>query len=288
MPTQINGIGTTYFGSKNAIQENGLCERCGAHTVLSSYDTGFWFTVFYIPVIPLGRKMILNYCSNCTGHQAINLSEWHVMRDQSIESSTQELSMNMDDGDKALEHLGTLSAFFQIDEARELAAAIENSFSDDVDIMLGLASWYEHHQFDEDADRCFDRAFHLDPNNRVCIRARGLGLIAKGKLAEATQMLNSFRPPAEDFDPVIFFVLGNAFQMRDDHAAALENFAPIVDHAPDWKNDADFCRAVRTSERAVGVNNSMVPKAGNHRLALAIFGLLVLIGVVIAVVVSLR
>ena len=76
MPQRINGIGTSYLGKSNVLSRTGECEACrrGAH--LTSYDTRLWFTFFFIPVIPLGKKRILDYCASCTTHRAVPLAEW--------------------------------------------------------------------------------------------------------------------------------------------------------------------------------------------------------------------
>ncbi len=56
MPFRINGIGTTYIGRQNAHSESGVCESCHRAGALTSYETRLWFSVFFIPVIPLVRQ----------------------------------------------------------------------------------------------------------------------------------------------------------------------------------------------------------------------------------------
>jgi hypothetical protein len=55
MPYTLNGIGTRYYGRRNASQANGTCQSCNRWVALSSYDTRECFCLLFIPVIPLRR-----------------------------------------------------------------------------------------------------------------------------------------------------------------------------------------------------------------------------------------
>ncbi|MBN1900592.1 hypothetical protein JW926_04615 [Candidatus Sumerlaeota bacterium] len=56
MPYRINGIGTWRYGKRNIHQYQGKCSHCMREGLLSSYDATLYFTFFFIPLIPLGRK----------------------------------------------------------------------------------------------------------------------------------------------------------------------------------------------------------------------------------------
>ena len=68
MPYTLNGIGTRYYGRRNASQANGTCQSCNRWAALSSYDTRECFCVLFIPVIPLRRFRIQNDCASCRRH----------------------------------------------------------------------------------------------------------------------------------------------------------------------------------------------------------------------------
>jgi tetratricopeptide (TPR) repeat protein len=252
MPSTINGIGTQYYGKRNVSREVGLCEFCGNHVQLETYETGYYFVVLFIPLIPLGRKQILDYCPSCTQHRMLPVEEWHAIKAQAIDSSTAKLSEKMDDADAAVEHLQTLTAFKQFDEARDLATAIEGSHRRDVDIQFFLGAWHEKYGTETDADRCFDRAFEIDPDHAGAIRARGIGLIQKNQLDEARQLLRKLEPPSQDYDPTIFFMLAIAYQEKNDHQTALEIFDSIANETPEFSKQKYFRKAARKSEKMFG------------------------------------
>ena len=80
MPTTYNGIGTHYYGKKNATSRQGQCKHCSRTTRLDSHDTRLWFVVIFVPVIPLGKKRIMDMCSICKWHYAMPLGKWEEMQ----------------------------------------------------------------------------------------------------------------------------------------------------------------------------------------------------------------
>src|SRR5258705_10681452 len=80
MPTTYNGIGTHYYGKKNVTKRPGPCPHCGRAVELVSYDTRLWFVVVFIPLIPLGRKRIVDKCPSCTRHFAVDADKWETSK----------------------------------------------------------------------------------------------------------------------------------------------------------------------------------------------------------------
>src|SRR5256885_16592503 len=83
MPQTVNGIGTHYWGKKNVSSYQGQCRSCKHIASLTSYDTRLYVVVLFIPIIPLGRKRIIDQCGRCTRHYAIAHKEWQVANQRS-------------------------------------------------------------------------------------------------------------------------------------------------------------------------------------------------------------
>src|SRR5690348_7010045 len=97
MPTRVNGIGTSYIGASNRQTFDGACEHCHRQAKLQNYETRLWFTVFFVPVIPLGRRQILSYCPCCTWHRALPLAQWQKITQEAIGESAAKWDENRDD-----------------------------------------------------------------------------------------------------------------------------------------------------------------------------------------------
>ena len=57
--------GTRYVGRANLRKHLDVCRKCGRTAELSDYQARLWFTLYFIPVIPLGRKQIFDHCPLC-------------------------------------------------------------------------------------------------------------------------------------------------------------------------------------------------------------------------------
>jgi hypothetical protein len=260
MPLTINGIGTMYYGKRNARTHEGICESCKKRVQLVDYETKLFFVVIYIPLIPLGRKQVLNFCPSCRRHRALSAREWQKIKQNSLEESTAQLAQQLDNPEAGLKHLYALSGFGELDEAKDLAEAMENQHAKDADVLLALGGWHEHCKHKADADRCFQAAYQLNPQNPATIRAQGLTLMEQGQLDEARALLNVLKPPHPSFDPIIFTTLGKAFQDRQRHAEALEMFE-IAASVPEMQKSKAFQGLARKSEKAIGRrDSSFVPK----------------------------
>jgi hypothetical protein len=260
MPLTINGIGTMYYGKRNPRTHEGICQSCERRVLLVDYETRLFFVVIYVPLIPLGRKQLLNVCPSCRRHKSLPAREWQKIKQNTLAESTAQLAQQMDNPEAGLKHLYTLSGFGELDEAKELAEAMENQHAKDAAILFDLGVWHEHCKHKADADRCLRAAYQLDPKNPLMIRAQGLTLMEQGQLDEARSLLNVLKPPHPNFDPIVFATLGRAFQDRQRHAEALELFE-IAASAPESQKSKAFQAIVRKSEKAIGRRDkSLVPK----------------------------
>ncbi|MFN0050619.1 MAG: tetratricopeptide repeat protein [Planctomycetales bacterium] len=265
MPTRINGIGTAYIGRGNRQASDGVCESCHRATVLENYETRLWFTVLFIPVIPLTRQQILNYCPICTRHQAVPFAEWEQLRQAAIDDSAGKLAENKDDPQAAIEMHGTLAAFHQREQADKLAGILREKFAQNAPVQFYLGGWFEKVGKGVAADECFERAWKLDPTNPVMQRAVAIGRIERGELDEARTMLAAFVPPSPAFEPQLFIMLAQAYQTAGRHAEALELQHMLLTASPGLASAKAFRKQVRASEKALGVERSAVPQDPLYR-----------------------
>src|SRR6185503_14057878 len=94
MPTTYNGIGTHYYGRKNEEARQGTCQQCGHNVRLTSYDTRLWFVIVFIPVLPLGRKRIIDQCPACTRHFVMDLHKWETTKQLEISGALDKFRSN--------------------------------------------------------------------------------------------------------------------------------------------------------------------------------------------------
>jgi tetratricopeptide (TPR) repeat protein len=259
MPSTINGIGTHYYGKQNREKNVGVCEQCGHQVELETYDTRMWFCVIFVPLIPLGRKQILDYCPACTMHRAIPFAEWEALKQEAIQDSAGELREKQDDPEACLQMLGTLAAFHKTDEATKLARMLRDQHSEHALVQFSVGGWLEQNEHTEEAAACFEHAWKLEPDKPEYCRAWGMTLAEQGQLSEARAQLSIFEQP-ETFDPGTIYFLANQCQQHGDHKQAIELYGLVLNATPALGKDKDFRRAVRESENAIGGEESILPR----------------------------
>src|SRR5438552_12325984 len=116
MPSTVNGIGTHYYGRKNVQSHAATCPHCRCETTLSSYDTRLWFVVFFIPLIPMGRKRIVDQCPRCTRHYVMDLDKWEAAKQLEISGALDKYRANPTP-EAAMELHSRLLQFHQASEA---------------------------------------------------------------------------------------------------------------------------------------------------------------------------
>ena len=163
MPGTINGIGTHYYGRKNAYTRPGPCEHCKAAVPLNSYDTRLWIVVIFIPLIPLGRKRILDECPSCGVHRAVGLHQWEEIRREALENAMKEVVAHPQDAEKQMALHGLCIELQETDKAKALEERLENEFPQNEHVFLHLASAHAFLGRAREASRCLKRAKELNP-----------------------------------------------------------------------------------------------------------------------------
>ncbi|HUT33813.1 MAG TPA: hypothetical protein VNE39_10050 [Planctomycetota bacterium] len=260
MPATVNGIGTTYYGKKNLRETPGTCEHCGRSGKLQSYETRLWFVVVFIPVVPLGRKQILDYCPACRRHKVLPVAEWQRIQNEAVSKAGHELAAAPDDPAAAVEFLDTLVGFQRTKEAADFAQVMARQFPNDATVQFRLGTWHDGEGRGAEADACFARAFELNPNNWQARRAVAVGAIEKGDLARATELLAAMPDDAAAQHAGAFLRLAQAHQERREHEAALGILREMLRRSPGLKSDKAFRKAARLSERAMRQEGALVPK----------------------------
>ncbi len=80
MPHVINGCGTWYYGKNRIHVIPGRCGQCGQLSELTSYDTTKYFTLLFVPIVPLSKWRVLEECKICHKHRALGLKEWEAAK----------------------------------------------------------------------------------------------------------------------------------------------------------------------------------------------------------------
>jgi tetratricopeptide (TPR) repeat protein len=261
MPTTYNGVGTHYYGKRNMEVRRADCRSCGRHGNLASYDTRLWFVVVFIPVIPLGRKRIIEDCPACRRHYVVDADKWETQKQLGISGAMEAYTANPTP-EAAMELHQTMLNFQQSTQAAEFRRGMLEKFGDNAHIhaYLGQALSLAGHETESGSH--FARALELRPDLPAARVGVALRRIADRKLDEARALLDFLEKPGAEhlysLEPLE--ILADAYRGAGQHAQARELYQRLLTALPAIGQIPAFRIKVQASEKALRPATSVLPK----------------------------
>ncbi|HET7435565.1 MAG TPA: CDC27 family protein [Thermoanaerobaculia bacterium] len=189
MPFTFNGIGTHYYGRRNASAVNGVCAQCHRNATLSSYDTTEFFVIIYIPLIPVAKYRIMDQCSSCRRHYRMPLAQFQANVGATIEplrEAARRDPLNAEKREALIRELiGAKLTGEAETEARDAATAFPQS-----DVLNYLAGVLAEARGDvSGAESWFRRTVAANAHHNAARIALGRTLVAQDRQEEAVREL---------------------------------------------------------------------------------------------------
>ena len=194
MPITVNGIGTHYYGKRNREFRQGMCRHCRSAAKLESYETRLWFVIFFIPLIPLRRKRILEYCPRCSRHYSMGIETWETQRQLNI-SAAKDRFRETPSPETALGAHAWMLGFHVYDEAAQFREEVLQRFPANATLNAGLASQLDQASFYTEATPLYERALALSPEMPEARVGMAMRRLNEGKHAEARELLDHLMQP---------------------------------------------------------------------------------------------
>ncbi len=260
MPTTVNGIGTHYYGRKNRTVRTAPCRSCGRVASLESYDTRLWFVIVFIPIIPLGRKRVIDSCPICTRHFVASADAYEQARQLQV-SAAQDQFRRDPSPPAALQVHATLLGFHEAEQAERFRQVVRDRFPADAELMAGLAAQLQQAGSYQEAGELYDLAHRLQPELPEARAAIALRKMAEGQLDEARRLLDFLEVPgAGQHYPIgPLDALSTYYQRAGRHDEALELAAHVLREVPEAGQQHKFRAFVARSEKALGRYESILP-----------------------------
>lgn len=261
MPSTVNGIGTHYYGRSNVSVRTAVCKSCNRVGSLQSYDTRLWFVVVFIPIIPLGRKRILDQCPACTRHYAVKADVYEQSKQLQTSASLERFRREPTIA-TAIEAHGQLLAFHERDQAAEFRETALARFPDHAELraMMARQIW-EMSTLGEAVD-LYRSALSLDPDLSEARLGVAQWNMAHGELDEARDLLDFLMEPGASQQHSLspLDTLAGHFQKVGRHEDTLRITEFLLRENPGRAGDYNFRSLVTRSEKAIGRLESILPE----------------------------
>lgn len=250
MPTTYNGIGTHYYGKRKVETRENTCPHCGRESTLTSYDTRLWFVVLFLPVIPLGRKRIIDQCSVCKYHYVVDLQKWATASQLEI-SGALEKFRNNPTPENAIEVHKQLLGFHQTVRADEFRQKLVNDYGTNAQVQTYLGYAMVHKGRFKEARDHFENALKTRPDLPEARIGAAMGRIRDGQLDEAAGLIDFLQKPgaAQLYSLEALEMLGDAYQVKGRHSEALDIYQHLLRELPHAGQHKGFRKKVKKSEK---------------------------------------
>ncbi len=248
MPTTVNGIGISYWGKSNLEYHRGACEHCGAVADLASYDTGKYFVLVFLPLVPLGKLRILNECPQCRRHGAIKLQEWQRLRREEVDAAVTAWEASPGDRELAQRAIHTCAAYHDRDTFLPLAGKIAGHLGADAEVVAEVAGTLAYFGHLPEAEAAFRKSLGLSDDQGVRQRL-AMTLLRQGRPGEAQPLLGHL---LRGHDPAALprlLLLVEGYQAQGQHREALALLDTVVQVYPQVEQDKGFKKIRKLSQK---------------------------------------
>lgn len=261
MPTTVNGVGTHYYGKREVASRLGACQHCGTAGKLESYTTRLWFVIVFIPIIPLKRVRLIDYCPRCYRHWVANPEQYEMSRQLAV-SGAMEKYRDQPSAEAALVVHAQLLGYHMHPEADRFRESVLEQYMDSAELRAGLASHLDQTGRWQEATPLYERALELKPALPDVRNSLAWRRTNENKLDEAYELLDFLRQPGagQSFNLSQLELLAISYQKAGHHERTLELCEHLLREMPSAGEQFKFRKLVLTSERALNRSPSLLPE----------------------------
>jgi tetratricopeptide (TPR) repeat protein len=250
MPYTLNGVGTRYYGRRNASQANGTCQSCNRWVALSSYDTRECFCLLFIPVIPLRRFRIRNDCASCRRHYRVPLDAFQQQLEATVDPLREAVRRSPRQPDAHLELVRGLIRFGMLVEAEQAATDAVAQIPNDAPLNLLAGSLAATRGDHAAATPFYRRAASAVPQDAAARVALGGNLLDVGLFDEAARELEAARQLTPD-DRVVLSLLAQCYESLSRWGEALDLLERLRSGEAAAATDDDLLARIRKCKQAL-------------------------------------
>ncbi len=200
--------GTGNFNRRNQSVVRCGCSNCGRRDYQRSYTSTRFFTLYFIPVIPLGSQKILQECQHCDNAYGLSLGDHKRQIKKDLPKAIAAFEECPSDPEKANELLGAIARTQQTATLKTYAPQIANNFPSNGELLCSLAETCSYLCLDSLADEYFLQSVNADDDAEIAASAeQHMKRKGKTKPTPPNRILQSL--PVLIVPGILLFIFGN-------------------------------------------------------------------------------
>ncbi len=251
MPYVVNGIGTWNHGQRNTVSVPDFCEFCNRFGFLTSYDTRTYFVVLFLPVIPLGRKRILNRCPACQKWKEMPLAKWESLAKEVREKARHAIEQRLNEADTVS---GALVELLHIQDRATFewaAEQAERAHAGNAKVLHVLARGHSYFGDLAEAERCYLASLTLENADEA---REGLAFVylQQKRAAEAAPYLRHVLEKRIAEKSGLLYLLAEGLQLDGNHDTAYALVEKSIQEFPELAKDKAWAKLRKSTTKHRG------------------------------------
>lgn len=233
------GEGT--YSKRNVRKVNGECESCHFVGPLSHYDGTRFFTLYWLPIIPMGSKRIFDECPKCGNGRAMSTRQWQKLVTDELNPAIEQFVAAPTDRAAAERSLQAAVVLADTDRFTEVALAIEQHYGGDASMLRRLAGHYNHFFMQEEAESAFRAVLSLEDTTDTR-QALAVFLIDSHRPAEADEHVHAVLASGDDQRAMLGLMLAESYLQLGDVDNARRALDATATSCPDIAATPEYAR----------------------------------------------
>lgn len=157
--------GTRCYGQDDGYSRHDYCEHCGQHGRLKTYSTAKFGHLYFIPIIPLGKKRVFDSCPRCEMQREAPLAAYNKGKESDLAEMYEVLKGQGQAPELVTKGIMMLLAYGQFDHFKAAAPVLEKEYSREHEVLGALAAIYDYLGDLESAERLYLQCLALEESN---------------------------------------------------------------------------------------------------------------------------
>lgn len=157
--------GTRTYGQDDGFSRYDYCEHCGEHGRLKTYSTAKFGHLYFIPIVPLGKKRVFDACPRCEMHKEAPLATFNKGKEADLAKVFEVLEGQRQAPEAVTKSVLTLLAYGQFEHFKAAAPVIEREYAKEAEVLGAVAAVYNYLGDLEAAERLYSQSLILEESN---------------------------------------------------------------------------------------------------------------------------